>query len=157
MNIKVHHAVTDITGATGMRIIRAIVFGERDPFKLAQHRDKRCKKSYDEIAEYLTGNWRDEHLFNLEKALSHYDHIQSMIESYNSKLLEEMEQLQPPESKGKSVPPHPNPTKEKDIRRRDEQGMREALWRLSGVDLCRIDGISAECAQFILTDYCSSK
>ena len=152
MNIKVHHAVTDITGTTGMSIIRAIVSGERDPLKLAAYRDKRCKKSHEEIAEFLTGNWRDEHLFNLEMALSHYDHLESMIDTYNTQLLPDIERLQPLESKDESVPAHPNPVKEKAIQRRDDQVMREALWRLSGVDLCRIDGISSECAQIVLTE-----
>lgn len=152
MNIKVHHAVTDITGTTGMSIIRAIVSGERDPIKLASYRDKRCKKSHEEIVECLTGNWRDEHLFNLEMALRHYDHLESMIEIYNAQLLAGIERLQPLESKNESVPVHPNPIKEKAIQKRDDHMMREALWRLSGVDLCRIDGISAECAQIILTE-----
>jgi transposase len=152
MNIKVHHAVTDITGTTGMSIIRAIVSGERDPIKLAAYRDKRCKKSHEEIAECLTGNWRDEHLFNLEMALRHYDHLESMIETYNAQLLAGIERLQPPVSKNESVPAHPNPVKEKAIQKRNDQVMREALWRLSGVDLCRIDGISAECALIVLTE-----
>ena len=152
MNIKVHHAVTDITGKTGMAIIRAIVAGERDPFKLAQHRDKRCKKSYEEIAEYLTGNWREEHLFNLEMALNYYDHLESMIETYNTKIIKEIERLQPSENENKSVPPHPNPVKERDIQRRGDQDLREALWRMTGIDLCRIDGISSECAQIIITE-----
>ena len=152
MNIKVHHAVTDITGKTGMSIIRAIVAGERDPIKLAAYRDERCKKSHEYIAECLTGNWRDEHLFNLKMALTHYDHIQSMIDLYNSKLFEKIEHLQPLESKDMRVPTHPNSVKEKAIRKHDDHGMREALWRLSRVDLCRIDGISAERALIILTE-----
>jgi transposase len=53
MNIQVHRAVTDITGDTGMAIVRAIVAGERDPARLAAHRDKRCRKSEKEIAEHL--------------------------------------------------------------------------------------------------------
>ena len=55
MNIKVHQAVTDLTGVTGMSILRAIVAGERDPLKLAQLRDRRCKKSEQEISEHLKG------------------------------------------------------------------------------------------------------
>lgn len=152
MNVKVHHAVTDITGTTGMSIIRAIVAGERDPIKLAAYRDRRCKKSREEIAECLTGNWRDEHLFNLEMALSHYDHLESMIETYSAQLLVGLENLQPAESKDESVPAHPNPLKERAIRKRNDHVMREALWRLSGVDLCRIDGISSECAQIVFTE-----
>ena len=65
MNVCVHHAVSDITGATGMAIIRAIVEGERDPQVLARLRDPRCRKTEAQIAEELTGNWRPEHLFNL--------------------------------------------------------------------------------------------
>src|ERR1700730_13600357 len=55
MNVQVHRAVTDLTGVTGMAIVRAIVGGERDPTRLAEHRDRRCGKSADEIARYLTG------------------------------------------------------------------------------------------------------
>jgi transposase len=70
MNVCVHHAVSDITGVTGMAIIRAIVDGERDPKALASLRDRRCQKSENQIAEELTGNWRPEHLFNLQQALN---------------------------------------------------------------------------------------
>jgi hypothetical protein len=69
MNVQVHRAVTDLTGKTGMAIVRAIVSGERDPARLAEHRDGRCRKSSDEIAKYLTGHWREDHLFNLESTL----------------------------------------------------------------------------------------
>jgi len=152
MNIKVHHAVTDLTGKTGMNIIRDIVAGERDPGKLALHRDKRCKKSIEEIADHLTGNWREEHLFNLEEALSYYDFLQSKIEAYNTKIVEKVESMQPKERKEDNVPTHTNPTKERLIRRQGNQEMREALWRWTGVDLCRIDGVSTECAQIVLTE-----
>ena len=50
MNVQLHHVVTDITGATGMRIIRAIVAGERDPGVLAAHRDRRCHASAETIS-----------------------------------------------------------------------------------------------------------
>src|SRR6185436_1870394 len=63
MNVQVHRAVTDLTGTTGMAIVRSIVKGERDPIKLAALRDKRCAKSDEQFAQHLTGNWRDEHLF----------------------------------------------------------------------------------------------
>ena len=68
MNIRVHHAVSDIDGKTGTQIIKAIVEGERNPFTLAALRDCRCKKSGKETADHLTGTWRDEHLFNLAQA-----------------------------------------------------------------------------------------
>ncbi len=152
MNVKVHHAVSEITGKTGMSIVRAIVAGERDSHKLAEHRDKRCKKSVTEIAEHLVGNWRMDHLYNLEMALSFYDHLQGMIASYERTLLEELEALQPPDRKSESVPAHPNPVKEKVIKGRGSQKVRESLWRLTGVDLTRIDGISSETAMVVISE-----
>ena len=69
MNVQLHHVVTDITGVTGMRIIRAIVAGERDPNKLAQERDCRCKASEETIRDGLTCNYRAEHLSALRHSL----------------------------------------------------------------------------------------
>ena len=152
MNVQVHRAVTDLTGKTGMAIVRAIVAGERDTRKLAAHRDKRCKKSTDEIAEHLTGTWRDEHIFNLTMALRLFDEIEAMIRAYGAELQQAMRALQPPERQHEPIPPHPNPTKERAFRARGEQDTRECLWRFAGVDLTRIDGISAASAEVILTE-----
>jgi hypothetical protein len=152
MNVQVHHAVADITGVTGLAIIRSIVAGERDPHQLAQHRDHRCGKSEAQIAEHLTGNWREEHLFNLSSALRLFDHLQEQIAVYEAKLHENLEALQPPDRKDQSVPPHPNKRKEGAIRRKNEQARREALYRFSGVDLLRIDAIGIGAAEVILTE-----
>jgi transposase len=73
MNVQLHHAVADITGATGMRIIRAIVDGERNATALAAHRDQRCHASVEEIAKALAGNWREEHIFALAQALDLFE------------------------------------------------------------------------------------
>ena len=70
MNVQLHHVVTDVTGETGMRIIRAVVAGERDPAVLATHRDRRCHASEAEIVAALAGNWREEHVFALGPALA---------------------------------------------------------------------------------------
>ncbi len=64
---------------TGMRIIQAIVAGERDPAVLATHRDRRCHASAEDIAAALTGNWREEHVFALGQALELYDFSQAKI------------------------------------------------------------------------------
>ena len=88
MNIRVHHAVSDIDGMTGLAIIGAIVNGERNPATLASLRDKRCKKSKAEIAEYLTGTWRDEHLFNLKQAYETLLFLNIKITEYDSKISE---------------------------------------------------------------------
>jgi len=152
MHIQVHRAVTDLTGTTGLAIVRAIVGGERDPAQLVRHRDRRCRKSAAEIARYLTGNWRDEHLFNLASALRLFDALESEIASYEVRLLKEIETLQPPDRQAEPVPPHPNPAKEKAIKARGEQPARATLWRFAGVDLTRLDGISAGAAQVVLTE-----
>jgi hypothetical protein len=73
MNLQLHHVVADITGATGLRIIRAIVAGERDPEALACLRHYSCRSSAETIAKALTGSYRAEHLFALEQALASYD------------------------------------------------------------------------------------
>ena len=74
MNVRVHRAVSDIDGATGMAILQAIAAGERDPRKLAKLRDRRCHKSEEEIAEQLSGHWREDHLFSLRQALEDVRH-----------------------------------------------------------------------------------
>jgi len=152
MNVQVHRAVTDITGSTGMAIVRDIVSGERDPARLAKHRNWRCRKSLKEIASCLAGNWREEHLFNLASALRLYDTLEKEITSYDARLLQELEALQSPERRDQPVPPHPNPVKERGIQGRGEQPARTTLWRFAGVDLTRIDGIGAGAAQVILTE-----
>src|SRR4051794_34117821 len=73
MNLQLHHVVADITGATGMRIIRAIVAGERNPVTLAALRDQRCKESVETIRQALVGNDREEHIFALAQAVELYD------------------------------------------------------------------------------------
>src|SRR5439155_21132520 len=121
MNVQVHRAVTDLTGVTGMAIVRAIVGGERDPVRLATHRDRRCRHSQNEIARYLTGTWREEHLFNLASALRLFDALATEIAAYDARLLREIEALQPPERHEEPVPAHPNPAKEKALKARGEQ------------------------------------
>ncbi len=152
MNVQVHRAVTDVTGLTGMAIIRGIVAGERDPVELARLRHGRCRKSVQQIADHLAGNWREEHLFNLASALRLFDALQSEIASYEAWLLKQIQALQPPERRHEPVPSHPNPLKERAIRSRGDQDSRTALWRLAGVDLTRIDGISAGAARVVLTE-----
>ncbi len=90
MNVQVHRAVTDLTGTTGMAIVRAIVAGERDPGQLARLRDRRCRKSAEQIAHHLTGTWREDHLFNLASALHLFDTLEQEIASYETRLLQEL-------------------------------------------------------------------
>lgn len=86
MNVQLHHVVSDITGVTGMRIIRAIVDGERAPTILAEMRDIRCHASVEKICAALSGNWRDEHIFALCQSLALYDFYQTKILECDRKL-----------------------------------------------------------------------
>jgi transposase len=152
MNIQVHRALADLSGKTGLTIVRAIVAGERDPKRLAALRDRRCRKSVDEIARYLTGTWRDEHLFNLQSSLAMYDAIDQLIATYEAQLFQELQSLQPADRQDQPCPRHPNAKKERDTRARGDEQARTELFRFAGVDLTRIDGINAATAQIILTE-----
>jgi transposase len=152
MNVQVHRAVTDMTGVTGMSIVRAIIAGERDPIKLAQLRDKRCGKTVQQFAEHLNGNWKAEHLFNLERALEFFDHLESAIAKYQERISELLKELTPEPRQDAIAPAHPKANKAKAIRQAGDEPLRKALWRLSGVDLTTIDGIGVGASQIILTE-----
>lgn len=93
MNIQLHHVIATITGVTGMRIIRAIVAGERDPDKLAAMRDVRCKESIETIRASLVGNYQPEHVFALKQALALYDFYQQCIDECDSEIERTVAQL----------------------------------------------------------------
>jgi len=86
MNVRLDQAVTDITGVTGMRMMREILKGERDAAKLALLRDPACAKSERQIAEALTGHWRDEQLFALEQAVKLWDFCRGLMVECDEKI-----------------------------------------------------------------------
>jgi len=153
MNVRVHRAVSDMDGVTGMAILRAIVAGERDSRKPAKLRDRRCRKSEEEIAEQLSGHWREDHLFSLEQSLKMYDAIQQRIAAYDGEILRRLAAMQPEEFREQPAPKVNNPEKAKAFQKRGEEPMREALYRMSGVDLTSIDAIGVETVQVVLSEY----
>lgn len=153
MNVRVHRAVSDIDGVTGMAILRAIVEGERDAQKLAQLRDRRCRQSEEEIAEQLSGHWREDHLFSLRQALKMYDAIQERMADYEKEILRKLGEMEREECQGQDPPKVENPHKAKAIKKRGEEPMRQALYRMSGVDLTGIDAIGVETVQILLSEY----
>jgi transposase len=153
MNVRLHRAVADIDGVTGMAILRAIAAGERDARKLAQLRDRRCRKTEEEIAEQLSGHWREDHLFSLQQALKMYDAIQGRIAEYDREILRKLTVMQPEKYREQPPPKVRNPQKAKTIKNRGEEPMREALFRISGVDLTSIDAIGVETVQVVLSEY----
>jgi transposase len=153
MNVRVHRAVADLDGVTGMAILRAIVAGERDPRQLAALRDPHCRKSEAEIADQLTGHWREDHLFSLQQALKMHDSIAARIDEYDREILRYLAQMTPPDRRDASAPPPARPTKASTMKARGEEPLRQALFRLTGVDLTTIDAVGVETAAVVLSEY----
>jgi len=145
MNLKLPQVLSDITGATGIRIIEAILGGERDPVVLAQLRDPRCKHSTETIAKALRGNWRAEHLFALKQEYDLYRTYQASITECGQKIEAEMARFQD-KSAGRQL--------SKNCRRPNlpEFNIRQALYRMTGVDLTDIDGIDAYTALVVVSE-----
>jgi transposase len=153
MNVRVHRAVSDIDGVTGLAIVRAIVSGERDPQKLAKLRDPRCRKSEEEIAQQLSGHWRADHLFSLRQALKMYDAIQERIGDYEQEILRKLAEMEREECRGQQAPKPKTKEKATAIKKRGQEPLRQALFRISGVDLTGIDGIGVETVQTVISEY----
>jgi transposase len=105
MNVQLHHAVTDITGVTGLRIIRDIVSGQHDPSVLAQHRDARCKASLSKIQAALTGNYREEHLLALRHSLELYDYHHVKVRECDAAIEQALVEL----NQTRPIPTEPSP------------------------------------------------
>jgi len=102
MNVRVHRAVSDTEGTTGMAIIQAIVKGERDPLQLAKLRAPGCRKSVEEIAEQLSGHWREDHLFSLEQSLKMHAAIEERIQAYQKEMQRRLAELERADCEGGS-------------------------------------------------------
>jgi len=153
MNVRVHRAVADLTGTTGMALVRAIVKGEREARELAKLRDPRCHKSEEEIAEQLKGHWREDHLFSLGQALKMYEAIQERIEDYEGAILEKLKAMEREECRQQEPPELKNKKKAQTILHRGQEPLRQALYRASGADLTAIDGLGVETVQAVTSEY----
>jgi len=148
MNLKLHQVISDLSGQTGLAIIRAILSGERDRMKLAALKDRRVKSDVLRIAKALEGDYRHEHLFALQQALELYDFHQLKIAECDARILKEMQTLETravaPASALKRKPrSNHNPIPF------DSQA---ELYRVLGVDLTRIDGLNESTVQLILSE-----
>ena len=153
MNVRVHRAVSDLDGVTGLAMVRAIVAGERDARKLAQLRDRRCQKSEAEIAEQLSGHGREDHLFSLRQSLKMYEATPERIAAYEQEILRKLAEMTPGERAGQSAPALKNPHKANSIRKRGEEPRRQAWYRMSGVDATQIDAIGVGTIEVVLSEY----
>jgi transposase len=150
MNVKLTEVVADIVGQTGMKILKDIVAGERDPKKLAKHRHERCKATEAAIASALYGNWREEHLFALEQALELYEFHHRQIRACDERIERCLRSLLD-KSGGAPLPAQvraPQTRKHTGVR----FDARALLFRMSGVDLTVIEGISEATALTILSE-----
>ena len=148
MNVQLHHVLSDITGATGMRIIRAILAGERHPHRLAALRDRQCKQSETTIAKALQGDWRPEHLFALQQAVALMETYQAQIAACDQRI---ETQLQTFEDRSGGAPPPKGRARRKDRNDLafDATG---ALFRLTGVDLTAVSGLEAHTVLKVLSE-----
>jgi transposase len=138
MNVQLHHVVTDITGVTGMRIVRAIVAGERDPKALAKYRDVRCKVSSETLEAALTGNYRPEHVFALRQALELYEFHQKKVTECDGEVEAALRAI----NEGREAPEQPLPTARHAAGRNEPTfDARGALYTLLGADLSQIHGL----------------
>jgi len=147
MNLKLQHVVSDISGDTGMRIIRAILKGERDPHVLAKLRDRRCKSTAEVIAQSLKGNYRTEHLFELEQAVSLYDTYRTKITECDSRIQAHLKEFDD-QSGNQTLPPQRKKAGGND----PNFDLTDALYRMTGVDLTQIDGINALTASKVIAE-----
>lgn len=151
MNLQLHHVVSDITGVTGMKIIRAILDGERNPATLAEFRDVRCKSSVATICAALTGNYRAEHVFALRQAVELYDHYQIKIHDCDHEVEECLRTL----NDQREEPAVGLPKARSRSRPRNEPDfqIRPALYTLvGGIDLTQIHGLGPYSALRIVAE-----
>jgi transposase len=153
MNIQLHNVISDITGKTGMDIIRAIVGGTADPKVLAKLRNERCHNSEEIIMQSLIGNYREEHLFTLKQELDLYDMYSSKIKECDAEIMSQISRIETKKNckteenkEQKDDTKELNPRKKKSRKLKKHEyplELREELVRITGVDLTLIPGIEA--------------
>jgi transposase len=151
MNLQLPLVVSDITGVTGLRILRDIVAGHRDPHQLAAHRDYRCRASEAEIVAALTGHYRDEHVFVLQQNLELFDVYQRQLTACDVAIEAHLAQL----AATTTPPASPLPAARRRQKPRENEPrfeLRTPLHQLTGVDLSQIDGIGPYNALRLLSE-----
>lgn len=152
MNLQIHHVLSDITGASGQAIVDAILAGERDPVRLAQLCNCRVKSPRQTVAKALEGDYRPEHVFTLKQSLDGYRYYQKLIAELDREIERLMQTLPGAVEAGQQIPPR---TKHSAFQRQGNDpgfDLRGQLYRIAGVDLTDIPGVSAVTAQVILTE-----
>jgi len=152
MNLQLANVLTDISGATGQAIINAILAGERNPHKLAEFRDPRVKASEEQIARSLEGNWQPDLLFLMKQEQDGYEFCQRQIAECDRQLAQYLRER---EDRSQSAP---LPEEKRKGRLKKKRGnkprfdLRKGLFRMTGTDLTRIDGIDVMTATTVISE-----
>lgn len=151
MNVQLTQVLSDITGETGLAIIRAIVAGERDAVTLARLRNPRCASSAEEIAKALTGNYRAEHLFALKQAVALYDAYTQQLRECDVEIEQQFRAIKPVTE---DDPPPLDDAGKRNSHSKNGPAYdaRTLLYRITGVDLVAIFGLNALSVQKILSE-----
>ena len=151
MNLQIHHAISNITGVTGLAILDSILAGERNPEILANLKDPRIKADHKTIVKSLTGDYRSEHIFTLKQALQAYRHYRQMIRDCDTEIERHLNEFESRIDLDNPSEPPPKPRR----RPRDNGPVFDLnmhMHRLLGIDLSRIDGISDLTAHVFFTE-----
>jgi len=152
MNVQLTQVLSDITGETGLAIIRKIVGGDRDPVTLAQLRDPRCQHSEDEIAKALTGNYRPEHVFTLKQALALYDFYTQQVRECDSEIEKQFSVMKPRHDQNDLPALDLSDKRDSHSKNAPSYDARTLLYQLVGVDLVAISGLNESTVQSILSE-----
>jgi len=147
MNIQVHRVISDITGVTGMSILRAILAGERDCIKLAQLKHPQIKSSTQQIAKALEGDYCQEHLFALQTALELYDSYQLKIMECDQRVEEALGTFE-----AKVEVSVPDLSRLRSAQKRQEALRRHHLEQMTGADLTKLPGLDLLAVERILSE-----
>jgi transposase len=152
MNLQLHRVISDITGTTGMAIIRAIVHGEKDPQVLASLKHHRIKSSVSDIAKALTGDYRVEHIFVLQQELQLYEVYQTALAECDRQIEQCLAQFADQVDVETSPLARPKSRRHKPQGNQPDFDLRTHLYRISGVDFTQIDGLGILTVQTILSE-----
>jgi transposase len=151
MNVQLSQVLTDITGATGLAIFRAIVAGERDPVSLARFRDPRCAHSTEDIAKALTRHDRAEHVFALQQALALYDVYTAQVRECDADITRHVQAITPVWDN--DLPPLDRRDKALSHRKNaPAYDARSLLYQLTGVDVVVIPGLHGSTVQTMIAE-----
>ena len=150
MNVQLANVISDLSGTTGMAIVQAILDGQRDPQRLAALADPHVKATRKEIAQSLEGHWGEDLLFVLQQVHDLYFIYLESIRGCDRRIEAHLKTL---EAKADVAAP-PLPATPRWPRRKHipQTHLREELYRVTGVDLTRIDGIQVQTAQVVLSE-----